>query len=169
MCPAITGQNKYYFSILGLGICVAAHPSDMAPVLIALGASAKIAGKQGSRTVQMEHFFTRPREVFETVLQPDEILTEIHVPEPLPNSYGIYLKERPRETWDFALASVAVLLQLQDRVCRQARVVLGGIAPYPYRVIRSEEILRDREIDGKVAEKDGEAALSAAPPLRPKR
>ncbi len=169
MCPAITGQNKYYFSILGLGICVAAHPSDLAPALIALGASAKIVGKLGIRTVRMEHFFTGPKDVFETVLQPDEILTEIQVPEPLPISYGIYLKERPRETWDFALASVAALLQFQDGACRQARIVLGGIAPYPYRAVRSAELLRDREIGGELAEKAGEAAVSAARPLRSNR
>ncbi|HBA39215.1 MAG TPA: molybdopterin dehydrogenase [Deltaproteobacteria bacterium] len=166
MCPAITGNNKYYFSILGLGICVMAHPSDTAPALIALGASAKIVGSDGSRTVPIEQFFKGPREVFETVLKPDELLTEIQVPEPRRNSYGIFLKERPRETWDFALASVATLLQIEGKVCQEARVILGGVAPYPYRALGAEELLRNREIGGEAPEKAGEAAVSGARPLR---
>jgi xanthine dehydrogenase YagS FAD-binding subunit len=169
MCPAITGNNKYYFSILGLGICVMAHPSDTAPALVALGASAKIVGKSGPRTVPMEKFFTSPREVSETVVKPDELLAEIHVPEPRQSTFSVYLKERPRQTWDFALASVATLTQINDGVCEEVRIILGGVAPYPYRAHKAEDLLRGREIGREAAAKAGEAAVSEARPLKMNR
>lgn len=166
MCPAITGNNNYYFSILGLGICVMAHPSDTAPALVALGASAKIVGKSGTRTVPMERFLNGPREVFETVLKPDELLAEVFVPEPSQDTYGVYLKERPRQTWDFALASVATLTQIHNGICKDVSIILGGVAPYPYRALEAEDILKGQEIGEEVAAKAGEAAVSKARPLR---
>lgn len=165
MCYAITGNNKYYFSILSLGICVMAHPSDTAPALIALDASAKIVGKNGTKTVPVERFFNDPREVFETVLKQDEILTEVYVPEQPPNTYGVYLKERPRGSWDFALASVASLTRISNGVCRDAKIVLGGVAPYPYRPVKAEDLLRGQRINADTAAKTGEAAVTGAHPL----
>jgi xanthine dehydrogenase YagS FAD-binding subunit len=168
-CPAITGNNTYYFSILRPGICVMAHPSDTAPVLVALGASAKIVGNSGTRTVPVENFFNGPREVFETVLQAGEFLVEVLIPEPHRDTYGVYLKERPRQTWDFALASVAILTQINNRVCRDARIILGGVAPYPYRASEAEELLRGNGIEGEAAVRASEAAVSGARPLRMNR
>ena len=165
MCYAITGDNKYYFSVLGLGVCVMAHPSDTAPALIALGASAKIIGPEEARTVPLEQFFNGPREVFETVLKDDEVLTEVFVPEPPTNMYGVYVKERPRHTWDFALSSVAALTRLANGFCEEARIILGGVAPYPYRAQRAEEVLKGSPTTAEVAAEAGEAAVSGARPL----
>lgn len=164
-CFAITGNNKYYFSVLGLGICVMAHPSDTAPALISLGASAKIEGPRGSRVVPVERFFNGPRETFETVLKEDEILTEVFVPEQPKGTYGVYLKERPRGTWDFALASVAALTRLRDGICEEAKVILGGVAPFPLRAGKAEDALKGKPIGEDAAAKAGDLAVEGARPL----
>ncbi|MBI2185447.1 MAG: xanthine dehydrogenase family protein subunit M [Thaumarchaeota archaeon] len=164
-CYAITGANKYYFSILGLGICVMAHPSDTAPALMALEASVQIAGPTGSRTIPLKDFFNGPRETFETVLKSNEIVTAIVVPKQPPDSYGVYLKERLRKTWDFALTSVAAQVQREDGVCRDAKIVLGGVAPFPFRAAKVEELLSGKRIDDALVTKAAEVAVQGARPL----
>ncbi len=164
-CFAVSGANKYYFSILGLGICVMAHPSDTAPALIALGASARVAGRDGTRVVPLDRFFNGPREVFETVLANDEVLTDILVPTQPANSTGTYLKQRLRKTWDFALASVAVQAQRRDGVCEGVKIVLGGVAPYPYRVPDAEKVLIGKTVDERLVSEAAEAALQGSHPL----
>jgi xanthine dehydrogenase YagS FAD-binding subunit len=169
MCYAITGENKTYFSILGLGVCVMAHPSDMAPALISLGASVRIDGPSGRRMVPMEDFFNGPRDVFETVLRNDEILSEIYVPEQLEGTVGVYLKERPRGAWDFALASVAALLRIQESICVDAKIVLGGVAPFPYRAWEAENAIKGKAIGRDLAVRAGEIAVFWAHPLKMNR
>ena len=164
-CYAITGANKYYFSVLGLGICVMAHPSDTAPALLALEASVRIAGPSGTRIIPISDFFNGPREVFETILRPDEVLTEVLVPLQPPDSHGVYLKHRLRGTWDFALASVAAQIQRDGDTCQSARIVLGGVAPFPYRVRKVEEILSGRRMDRALASEAGDLAVQGARPL----
>lgn len=169
MCYAITGENKTYFSILELGVCVMAHPSDMALVLMALGASIQIEGQRGRRIVPIERFYNGPREVFETCLKEQEILAEVHVPEPSEGTVGVYLKERPRGAWDFALASVAALLRVQDGICADARIVLGGVAPLPYRAREAENAIRGEVIGPRLAGQASELAVLGARPLTKNR
>lgn len=169
MCYAITGENRTYFSILELGVCVMAHPSDLAPALMALGASIQIEGQRGRRIVPIEKFYNGPREVFETCLKEEEILSEIYVPEPLEGTVGVYLKERPRGAWDFALASVAVLLTVQGGICADARIVLGGVAPFPYRAREAENAIRGEAIGPSLAVQASELAVLGARPLTKNR
>lgn len=164
-CYAITGNNKYYFSVLGLGICVMAHPSDTAPALIALGASVKIESTRGSRTMPLTEFFNGPRETFETVLNDDEILTEVFVPDQPKGTFGTYLKERLRGTWDFALSSVAVVTRVNDGICHNASIILGGVAPIPWRADAAEKALRGNPIGDDTAEKAANTAMEGARPL----
>ncbi len=167
-CYAITGNNKFYFSILGLGICVMAHPSDTAPALIALDASVRIAGPSGLRILPVAEFFNGPRETFETILDSNEMLVEVLLPREQPkNSVGVYLKERLRETWDFALASVAIQANRSatNRAFEQVRIVLGGVAPFPYRVPKAEELLIGKIVTTSLLEEVAEVAVQGARPL----
>lgn len=140
-CFAIPGENSTYFSVLARGICVMAHPSDLAPALMALSARIGIAGPSGRRELPIDDFFQGPRSVPETKLEPGEIITWIDVPAPAPSLRTAFLKHRVRKTWDFALSEVAVALRMSDAVCEEARIVLGGVAPYPYRIVEAERML----------------------------
>lgn len=140
-CFAIPGENSTYFSVLARGICVMAHPSDLAPALMALSARIGIAGPSGRREIPIDDFFQGPRSVPETKLEPGEIITWVDVPAPTPSLRTAFLKHRVRKTWDFALSEVAVALRLRGAICEEARIVLGGVAPYPYRIVEAERML----------------------------
>ena len=165
-CYAITGQNQYH-SILGGGPSYIVHPSDTAPALVALGARVRIAGPNGERTVPLDKFFVTPRQNVrrENILEPNEILTEVQVPTAPAGSRAIYVKEMVREVWDFALCSVAALVTLKNGIVQDARDVMGGVAPFPYRAEKAEAALRGRPLDEKTATAAGEAAVDGARPM----
>lgn len=167
-CPALEGEHRYYHAVLEGGPCYAAHPSDLAPALIAAGATARIAGAGGSRWVPLEDFFVAcgadPRR--DTALAPGELLAEVRVPEPAAGSRSVYVKARVDPSWDFALASTAVTLVMRGEAVLDARVVLGGVAPRPLRAPEAEEILRAAPLHMGTLRVAAEAALAEARPLR---
>src|SRR6185295_13343280 len=124
--------------IIGGGPSYIVHPSDLAPMLLALGARVTVSGAAGKRVIPLDKFFTLPSEGNirrENVLQNDDIITEVFVPASALAARSTYLKFKERESLDFALASVAAGVQLApDRTVREARIVLGGVAPIPWRV-----------------------------------
>src|SRR6266446_10015565 len=130
-CYAAKGENKYN-AILGGGPSYIVHPSDLAPMLLALGASVSVTGAQGKRVIPLEKFFTLPSEGSirrENVLKNDEIITEIQVPASPLSVHSTYLKFKERESLDFALSSVAAAVELgAGKTVSQARLVLGGVA-----------------------------------------
>ncbi len=140
-CYAITGDNSTYFSIYDLGVCVMAHPSDTAPSLISLDASAEIAGPAGTRQVQMRDFFLGPREPRDHVVGEDEILVRVRIPKTSKKS--VYIKQRVRNNWDFALASAAASAEVNGRSLSSVTVVLGGVAPRPQVLGELDELLSD--------------------------
>jgi len=162
VCYAITGDNRWYFSILKLGTCVAAHPSDIAPALIALDSDLKIAGPNDERVIKVENFFADGKSVSDTILRPEELLVEAHVPNPKPDTYTAFLKSRLRRSWDFALVSVAVAIRLSSEKFKDVRIVLGGVAPFPYRATKAEEELCDNVIDERSPSLTAKAALAEA-------
>lgn len=164
-CFAIPGNNRTYFSVLGLGICVMSHPSDLAPALMALGARITVAGPDGLREIPIDGFFQGPRSVSETVLDPSEIVTWVEVPAPAPGARSAFLKHRIRGSWDFALAEVAVTLTPGRGQCEDVRIVLGGVAPYPFRALVAEAELRGGPLTAGTIERAAEAALTQARPL----
>src|SRR4029453_9038332 len=115
-CYSAQGENDYN-AILEGGPSYIVHPSDTAPALVALGATARIVGGR-ERTVPMEKFFVTPRQDVrrENVLQPNEILAEIEVPNAPAGAKAVYIKEMVREVWDFALCSVAAMVTMQNGV-----------------------------------------------------
>lgn len=167
-CFAASGENKYN-AILGGGPSYIVHPSDLAPMLVALGASVTIAGPDGNRTVPLEKFFTLPSEGSirrENILRHDEIITEIEVPASRFAARSTYLKFKERASFDFALASVAAALELsEDRTVRQARLVLGGVAPIPWRVPKAESFLIGKPITAENVAEAAKIALEGARPL----
>jgi xanthine dehydrogenase YagS FAD-binding subunit len=128
-CFAITGENSTYFSIYDLGVCVMAHPSDTGPALISLDARAEIIGPLGTRSVPMKDFFLGPREPRDNVVGDDEVLARVKIPNA--GKKSVYIKQRVRNNWDFALASVAASAFVDEGRLSSVTLVLGGVAPRP--------------------------------------
>jgi len=165
-CFSAAGENDYH-AILQGGPSYIVHPSDAAPALVALGATARISSGSRERLVPMEKFFVTPREDVrrENVLLPNEILTAIDVPNAPAGSKAIYIKEMVREVWDFALCSVAAMVTVKDGVVTEARIVLGGVAPVPYRAAKAEAALTGKLLNELSAAAAGVAAVDGARPL----
>ncbi len=167
LCYTVTGDGRFH-AILGGGPSYIVHPSDTAPALVALDAQIKIAGPAGERTMPLENFFVLPSIDYrrENILKPVEIVTEIYVPTPKPGSKGFYHKVRERQAWDHAIVAVATIVQSNSGVARDGRVVLGGVAPIPWRAPRAEAFLRGKRIDDAVAQQAGAIAVEGAKPLK---
>lgn len=167
-CYAAKGENKYN-AILGGGPSYIVHPSDLAPMLLALGASVSVTGAEGKRVISLDKFFTLPSEGSirrENVLKNDDLITEIHVPASPLAAHSTYLKFKERESLDFALASVAACVQLgANKTVSQARIVLGGVAPIPWRVPEAEKFLVGKTLSGDVLTETAKLALAGAEPL----
>src|ERR1043166_8568292 len=167
-CYAANGENKYN-AIIGGGPSYIVHPSDLAPMLLALGASVTVVGSSGKRVVPLDKFFTLPSEGNirrENVLKNEEIITEIFVPASPLAVNSTYLKFKERESLDFALASAAVAVRLApDHSVRDARIILGGVAPIPWRVPAAEKFLTGKNLKPGVLAEAGEIALADAKPL----
>jgi xanthine dehydrogenase YagS FAD-binding subunit len=165
-CFAVTGENQYH-AVIGGELCYIVHPSDTAPALVALNATARIVSDSGERTVPFEQYFTGPRIDVkrENVLGPTDILAEILVPEPKAGSKGVYLKVRERSVWDFATVSVAVQVSSGNGLVDEARIVLGGVAPTPLRVPSAEAILKGKALDDSLAKQAADTAFLGARPL----
>jgi len=162
-CPAKDGENQYH-AILEGGPCWIVHPSDPAVALVALDAEIELASSKGVRTLPIGAFFVLPAERLdhETVLHTGEIVTALRLPAASAGGRQRYVKLMQREAWDFALASCAAVRRADDEV----RLVLGGVAPRPYRVVDSVE---EEVATGGLAEDDIETladrALYDAAPL----
>ena len=167
-CFAATGENKYN-AILGGGPSYIVHPSDLAPMLVALGASVAVTGADGARNITLDKFFTLPSEGSirrENVLKNDEIITEISVPASAFAARSTYLKFKERESLDFAMSAVAAALELNaDKTIKQARIVLGGVAPIPWRVPQAESFLVGKRLDATTLNEAARLALDGAKPL----
>jgi xanthine dehydrogenase YagS FAD-binding subunit len=164
-CYAATGEHRYYHSILKHGRCVMAHPSDLAPALIALKAEVMIMSPNGERRVPVQEFFLGPNHYTETILKTDEYLTEIHVPTQNERTRQVFLKERIRYSADFALSSVAAVARISGGICEDIRIVLGGIAPFPYVAFIAEEVIKGKKLDEGLISQAAEASVEGAKPL----
>ncbi len=167
LCYAYQGENQYH-CIFGGGPCYIVHPSDTAPALVAFDAILRISGPGGASLVPLEKFFVLPSENVEkeTVLEPTEIVTEIILP---PLGQGVrstYRKIRARQSWDFALAGVALVVRFNGDQVEQAHLVLSGAAPIPWRSKAVEETLVGKRLDAETISKASEAVVKNAQPLK---
>jgi carbon-monoxide dehydrogenase medium subunit len=149
---------------IGGNLCSAVPSADTAPPLIALGASVRLLGTTGERTLPVESFFKGPGE---SVLKVDEILVEVLVPSPPDKSGGAYFKLMRRNAMDLALVGAAVFLRFHEdkKVCREARIALGAVAPTPMRAAKAERVLVGKEVNEEIAEEAGNTARSEARPI----
>jgi xanthine dehydrogenase YagS FAD-binding subunit len=166
MCYAFDGENQFH-CIFGGDRCYIVHPSDTAPMLVALDALVRTQGPAGSRAIPVAKLHVPPSvdPERETVLEPGEILTEVVIPAPSRGLKSSYRKVRARRSWDFALAGVALAVAFDGDVVREARVVLSGAAPVPWRSPAVERVITGQQLNADVAERAGEAAVKGAEPL----
>ena len=148
---------------VGGNMANATPSADVAPSLIALDATAKIAGAAGERTAPLEEFFRGPGQ---NIMSADEILTEIRIPETGPELAGEYIKFSPRDMMDLAYVGVAVVYHIDaGRRCTGVRVVLGAVAPTPIRAKRSEALLEGKVLTEELAEQVGAEAARESKPI----
>jgi 4-hydroxybenzoyl-CoA reductase subunit beta len=144
--------------------CVAAHSSDVAPALIALGASLEIASAAGRRTVTLDDFFVGDG-VHNNVLAPGELVTRVMVPREAQGSAAAYLKLRPRAAIDFPMLSVAFAARLEGGRCAEARLVIGALGAKPRLIGGVAELSRGRALDDELGEALAAAAAKQCHPL----
>jgi len=162
-CNKIGTPQVRNMGTIGGNLCNAAPSADGTPPLIALSARAKLVSSKGERTVPLEEFFAGPGE---TILEPDELLTQIQIPKPPARSAGVYLKFSPRGAVDIAVVGVAILLTLgEDGTCSDGKIVLGAVAPTPMRAKRAEAVIKGVKIEDKVIEQAAQAASDEAHPI----
>jgi xanthine dehydrogenase YagS FAD-binding subunit len=165
-CYSVAGENEFH-AIFGGGPSYIVHPSDTAVALVALDAAFHLAGPAGDRVVPARGFFTLPTTDAsrENVLRDGEILTSITLPPARAGVRGTYHKVMDREAWTHAVVSAAIVLEMDKDVCRTARVVLGGVAPIPWRLPEVEKLLIGQRVTPELAATAGEAAVAGARPL----
>jgi xanthine dehydrogenase YagS FAD-binding subunit len=164
-CYAVSGEHRFDHSVINYRKCIAAHPSDMAPALIALNAETIIATSNGQRKVPLQDFFAAPNDHTETILKPGELLVEVRVPDESSKTNQLFLKHRARHASDFALANVAVVAEMSEGIVKDIKIVMGGIAPSPYIAAETEEMIRGKRLDPKLISGVSEALLKGARPL----
>jgi xanthine dehydrogenase YagS FAD-binding subunit len=161
-CYAIEGDNRYH-SIFGGSVeggCFAVHPSDIAPALIVLDTRIKTS----KRTIKAEDFF-QVGIAKTTVLDEDEIVTEIQVPKPLDNSKSSFMKFAARKTIDFAVVNCATMITSANNMASNARICLNAVYVTPYRAVKGEQAIIGKALDEGNAENAANAAVSNAKPL----
>lgn len=166
-CPAITGINRMH-AVLGTSDkCVATHASDVAVALVALDAEVVLTGPDGTRTVRLTDFYRLPGETpeIENDLRPGELITEVVVPRLDWAQRSTYVKVRDRASYEFALCSAAVALDIQDSRIVDARVAVGGVATVPWRLTAVEEALRGAPATVEAFEAAAAVASDDAKPL----
>ena len=165
-CPAITGSNRG-LAILGTSEhCIATNPSDMCVAMAALEATIHVQGPKGSRAIPFGEFHLLPGNTpqRETVLEPGDLITHVTLPPPITGSKQVYLKLRDRASYEFALASAAVVMTIAGGNVTRARIALGGVGTKPWRSSEAEAALVGQPANQATFRKTAEAALRDARP-----
>jgi xanthine dehydrogenase YagS FAD-binding subunit len=167
-CPAIGGENRTH-AILGTSDqCVATHPSDLAVALVALDATIVLRSAAGDRRLPLDRFFLLPGNSpdREHDLRPGELIVAVEVPTGPYTRRSGYLKVRDRQSYEFALCSAAVALDIQHGVIRSARVAAGGVGTKPWRLPQVEAALTGRTVTSSLWTEAAARAADGAKPLR---
>jgi xanthine dehydrogenase YagS FAD-binding subunit len=165
-CAAMEGINRMH-AVLGTSEqCIATYPGDFAQALIALDAQVELNGRRGNREIAFASLHRPPGETpeVEITLTPGELITAFRVPTTPFARRSLYLKIRDRESYEFALASAAVALDIDGGTVRQARIALGGVATVPWRALKAEAALKGKTIDEQTAVSAADAAFAEAKP-----
>jgi xanthine dehydrogenase YagS FAD-binding subunit len=165
-CHARDGENQLH-ALFGDSPCVAVHPSDLASALVALDAEVQLRGPTGERTLALTDFFTLPDENhrLETKIASGELLMSIHIPTQPAGTHSTYLKAMDRKVWAFALVGLAARLRMDGEAVAEARLVLSGVAPIPWRLNNAEQLLVGQRLDEATITRVAASALAQAHPL----
>jgi len=161
-CAAMDGFNRTH-AVLGTSDqCIATYPGDFAQALIALDATVEISGSTGTRNIPFAQLHKAPGKTpqIETTLSPGELISGFMIERRWPRS--VYLKARDRQSYEFALASAAIAMDVQDGIVRDARIALGGVATVPWRAREVEALLKGQKLDDAIAKRVADAAFSGA-------
>jgi xanthine dehydrogenase YagS FAD-binding subunit len=162
------GYNRMH-AVLGTSQhCIATHPSDMAVAMMALDAMIYLNGPAGVRNVPITQFYLLPGDTpdKENVLRNGEIITHVTLPALPSNVKSHYLKRRDRASYEFALASAAVIIDMNGNKIRKAQIALGGVGTKPWRSPEAEQELVGHDVTDRTFHKAAEAALRGAKPYR---
>ena len=167
-CSALDGFHRGHAILGGSDKCIATHPSDVAVALIALDAVVHTRGPAGERAIGVDDFFLLPGDTpdREHPLEHGELITAIEVPAAPVARHSVYLKFRDRESYEFALASVAAAIRVQDGTVAEVRLALGGVATKPWRARRAEAALLGQPADEARFAEAARQELSQATPRR---
>jgi len=167
-CPAIEGFNRIHAILGGSDQCIATNPSDMNVALVALDAMVLVEGVKGKRSIPLEEFHVVPGQTphLETVLEPGELITAVEIPGSRFAANSLYLKLRDRASYEFALASVALAIEIDSGVIHTARVAFGGVATKPWRAHNVEQLLSSATPSEDLIQRAGEMAAEGAVPRR---
>jgi CO/xanthine dehydrogenase FAD-binding subunit len=160
LCVA-ADQVRNQATVVG-NLCMAVPSADMAPILLAHGATLRVVSPDGTREVPVREFFTGPRE---TVLGPTEVVVAIEVPTPTAGSGDANQRQGGRVSLSLPIASAAAVVTMDGEICRSAAVALGAVAPTPLYVSAVGEYLAGKELSAEVLEKAGALASAAAKPI----
>lgn len=160
-CLAAAGDHRFHSIFGAVKKCIAVNPSDTAPALVALNAVVKTT----KREIPIDAFFSAEMGAQSTILDFDEIVTEIVVPAPQANATSAFRKISYRKSIDFALVNCAVAVNLQNRKISSARICLNGVYNNPFRCQTSEELLLGKELTKEIAQEAGELAVAETKPL----
>ena len=170
ICYGAIGDNSYYHSAMGGRLCYAVYPGDIATALMPYDATVTLATPFGPKALTVEQLVPGDMMVDgrlqSHVVRFNEILTEVQIPAPKANFKASFEKIRPREVWDFAMASLACGVQMQGTTIADARVVFGGISGKPYRETAVENFLKGKTLSPQLTAQAQAAALTAAAPLK---
>ena len=170
ICYGAIGDNSYYHSAMGGRLCYAVYPGDAATALIPFDARVKLATPAGVKELSVEQLVPGDMmvdgRIQSHVVRYNEILTEVVIPPPKPGVRASFEKLRPRGVWDFAMASLAMSLQLRDQTIDDARVVFGGIAGKPLRETAVEDFLKGKTLSSDLSDQALAVALANAAPLK---
>jgi xanthine dehydrogenase YagS FAD-binding subunit len=161
-CAAMEGFNRTH-AVLGTSEqCIATYPGDFAQAMIALDATVEITRKSGVRRIPFGQLHKLPGKTpqLETALSPGDLISAFSVTGRWPRS--VYLKARDRQSYEFALASAAIALDVQDGVVRDARVAMGGVATIPWRAFEAEALIKGQKFDDALAQRVADAAFAGA-------
>jgi xanthine dehydrogenase YagS FAD-binding subunit len=168
-CAAIDGHNRSVHAVLGTSDqCIATHPSDMCVAMAAIGATIDVQGPKGKRSIDFLDFHLLPGSTpwKEHALHDDELITHVVLEAPLAGSKSGYLKLRDRASYQFALASSAVILVMDGDTVREARIAMGGVGTKPWRAMEAERALKGATLTPQNMEKAAAIALQGAKPYR---
>jgi xanthine dehydrogenase YagS FAD-binding subunit len=167
-CAALEGFNRTH-AVLGTSEhCIATHPSDMCVAMAALEAVIHVEGPKGKRTIAFADFHKLPGDTphIENALEPGELITYVDLPKPVEGAKSTYLKLRDRASYEFALASAAVVARVEGGHIRYIRVAMGGVGTRPWRSHEAEAALMGKPANASTFKTAAEAALAKAKPQK---